>query len=288
MKNETCSLGNQQKNPKPLNDVQISSVNILGTKISIVNMRSVLKELENEIKAKQSQAQMVCVPNVHSVIIATKDQEFRKILNSAPMAVPDGMPLVWVSRFLGKRIPERVSGPDILYAFSKIAAKKGYSFFFMGAAAGTADKMAKELKREHPFLKVVGTYSPPYGKFSREENRRIIEMVNKAKPDVLWVAMTAPKQEKWIWMNKMALKIPVAVGVGAAFDFLSGNVRRAPVWIQKAGLEWLWRLIQEPKRLWKRYLVDDMKFFWLVFKQKLNQIKNPAENIPKRNETTYH
>jgi len=246
--------------------MDIKTVNILGTGFSRINMENTLKIIEKLItNGRKSQ---VCVTNAYSLVLMQKDKEFEDITNSASLVVADGKLLVWISRLYGEPIPERVAGPDLVYEFCKISAKEGYKLFFLGSDFITLKKMVENLKKVFLHLRIAGVYSPPFKKrFSERENEKIVVSINKVKPDVLLVGLGAPKQEKWIWKNKDELQVSVLVGVGAAFDFLAGTVRRAPKWMQKCGLEWLFRLCQEPGRLWKRYLIGNAIFLWLVAKE---------------------
>lgn len=241
-------------------------ISILGVQVHRVNMEDSIKLFKKFIS--DNGKHQICVPNVYTTILMQNDEELKKIHNSCSLAIPDGMPLVWVSKLYGKPIPERISGSDLFQKFAEVAAQRGYKFFFLGATPETIKKMTMKMKEEYPSLKIVGIYSPPFMKeFSEEENQKMIEIINKTKPDVLWLGLTAPKQEKWIGRNLHLLEVSVAVGVGAAFDFIAGKVKRAPDWMQKIGLEWFYRLRQEPKRLWKRYLIGNTIFIWLVIKE---------------------
>lgn len=241
-------------------------IKILDIQFHCVNMEDSIKLIEEFIADKGKH--QVCVPNVYTTVLMQKDDEFKKFHNSCSLAVADGTPLVWLSRLYSKPIPERVAGPDLFKEFIKRTARKGYNFFFLGTTTPLLKKMIENLKEKYPSLKIAGYYSPPFMKeFPEEENQKMIKIINKAKPDVLWVGLTAPKQEKWIGSNLDRLDVPVSIGVGAAFDFVAGSVRRAPNWIQKIGLEWFYRLCQEPKRLWKRYLIGNTIFIWLVLKE---------------------
>ncbi len=176
------------------------------------------------------------------------------------------------SRFLERGgLKERVAGPDLMNEFMKVANIKKYSNFFLGAAPGIARKMADNFLASFPKLKIAGIYSPPFGDFTRQENAKMIKTINAAKPDVLWVSFGCPKQEKWILDNMDRIRVPVSVGIGAAFDFHSGNLRRAPLLIQNMKLEWLYRLLQEPKRLWKRYFIGGFNFACIIMRQKFGK-----------------
>ncbi|MFS0821577.1 WecB/TagA/CpsF family glycosyltransferase [Bacillus sp. 1P02SD] len=211
--------------------------------------------------------------NVDHIMNVQKDSKFREIYNNADLIVADGVPVVWASKLLGNPLKEKISGSDIIPKLANKLVEKNYSLFFLGADEGVAAKAAENLKENYPKIKVVGTYSPSYG-FEKNEGeiKRIIEMINNSKPDLLFVGVGSPKQEKWIYKYYQDLQVPVSIGVGATFDFLAGNVKRAPLFMQKSGLEWFWRLIQEPKRLWKRYLVNDSKFIILFINELIKKM----------------
>jgi N-acetylglucosaminyldiphosphoundecaprenol N-acetyl-beta-D-mannosaminyltransferase len=191
------------------------------------------------------------------------------------MVVPDGMPLVWLSRLAGHRETGRVCGPDLMVALCGRAEAAAYSHFFYGGAPGIAEKLAANLTHLFPGLKVAGCHSPPYRPLTATEDKEIIRSIDQSKADIVWVGLSTPKQEKWMAAHVGRLRAPVLLGVGAAFDFHAGMVRRAPVWMQRAGLEWLFRLLSEPRRLWRRYLVMAPKFIFLAAGQKLGLKRYP-------------
>ncbi len=234
-------------------------VRILGVPIARVSMASALAEAERLI-ASGSGPSWVGVCNTYTAVLARRHAALRSFYGAASLNLPDGMPLVWASRLYGRPIPERVSGPDFLLAFARVAAVRGYRFFFLGATPDVLEDLARNLRASVPGLVVAGTHAPPYGPFSAEDDRRMVDAVNAARADVLWVGMSAPKQEAWLFRTGGRLRIRLGVGVGAAFDFFAGRVRRAPAWMRGAGLEWAWRFAQEPRRLWKRYLVGHTGF----------------------------
>jgi len=237
-----------------------------GTKIDNLTMREVINGIEELIQKEESS--YVVTPNAAHIVLLQKDKEFKKIYQGARLAIPDGMPLLWGAKILGKSLREKVSGSDLLPAFCEVAAKKRYKLFFLGAGPGVAAKAARILTQKNLGLKIIGAYSPPFGfENDKGENRKIVQVIKEAKPDVLFVGLGAPKQEKWIWRHKDELQVPVSIGVGITFDFIAGTVKRAPEWMQKCGLEWLFRLCQEPGRLWKRYLIGNAIFVWLVLKE---------------------
>ena len=247
-------------------------VNILNVEVSRYDLDETMTLFSNAID--NNQKLRVCVTPVNCVLWAYRDENLKRIYNSADLVTADGVPLLWASKFLGSSIKGRVTGLDLLPEFSKISAEKGYKFFFLGAAEGVATKLANWLKNENPGLNVVGTYSPPFeDQFSESENDNMIEMINKSKADILWVSLTAPKQDYWIEEHFDRLNVSITIGVGAAFDVVAGNIKRSPKWMQKAGLEWLYRLIQEPRRLSKRYLVEAPQFIPLIVRQKWSTLR---------------
>jgi N-acetylglucosaminyldiphosphoundecaprenol N-acetyl-beta-D-mannosaminyltransferase len=216
----------------------------------------------------------VCTVNAYQAVKASEDKTFLKVLNDAEIVVPDGMPLVWYSRLLKKPVSERVSGYDFFCSFSKFADKKKYSYFFFGGKSDTVlEKIKHRLKKEFSNIKVKGLICPPImNSFPDEYDDYVVSTINKCRPDILWVGVSAPKQEKWIYKNIGRLNIKMAFGIGAAFNFYADTVRRAPLWMQRIGLEWLYRIYKEPKRLFKKYMVNNTKFIILVFKDSLRRI----------------
>jgi len=199
-----------------------------------------------------------------------RDPEFREIYDQAALVLADGVPLLWAARFLGTPIREKLSGSDVFHDLCRLAAERGFRVFFLGGREGAAMRAAEVVRRRYPGLRVVGVYSPPFG-FERDhgEGARIDAMLTEARPDLLLLGLGSPKQEKWAARNSSRLGIPVTMGIGITFEYTAGMVRRAPAWMQTVGLEWFFRLLMEPGRLWRRYLVDDPRFFWLVLKQRL-------------------
>ena len=218
----------------------------------------------------------VVTPNVDHLVKLEDDREFRDVYARADLVLADGVPLIWASRLLGTPIRCKVSGSDVFPAFAPIAAANGLRLFFLGGRPGAAARAADVLRGRHAGLRIVGTYAPPFG-FDRDplENARAVERVRAAAPDVLFVGLGAPRQEKWIARHLAELSVPVSMGVGVSFEFVSGDVRRAPVWMQRHGLEWSWRLAMEPRRLWRRYLVEDLRFLRLVAGEKLGRRRHP-------------
>lgn len=241
-------------------------VNILGTEVSRYNLSETMEFMSEAIQGGKKLR--ISVTPVNCILWARNNPKLREIYNTAEVVTADGVPVVWASKVLKKPIRGRVTGLDLLPEFAKVAAERNHSFFFLGAAEGVAESLAASLKEKNPGLKIAGTYSPPFAaQFSDEENQKMIEMVNRSNADVLWVSLTAPKQDYWIANHFDKLNVSVAIGVGAAFDVVAGNIKRSPAWMQKWGLEWLYRLIQEPRRLSRRYLIEAPVFLPLIMKQ---------------------
>ncbi len=211
---------------------------------------------------------LVVTPNAHHAVLLREDARFRAVCEGAWLSVADGMSLVWASRLLGTPVPERVSGVDLFESVCGAAAGTGLGVFFLGGRAGAAEGAARTLQARYPGLRIAGTHCPPHG-FEAEaaEAARAVEAVRAAAPDILFVALGAPRQELWMHEHALALGVPVSAGIGASFDFVSGMLPRAPAWVQRAGLEWLFRTLVEPGRLWRRYARTNPRFVALVLRQ---------------------
>jgi N-acetylglucosaminyldiphosphoundecaprenol N-acetyl-beta-D-mannosaminyltransferase len=229
-------------------------------------MDDALKHLEYLIRTKSKKYICVC-PN-HTIMESQKDEKLKNIVNSADMATPDGMSVVWACKFLGYTNVKQVCGTELMLAFSALSVEKGYTHFYYGGADGVPEKLANKVRQKFPNLKIVGTYSPPFRQLTESEDKTVVDMINQVNPDVVWVGLGMPKQELWMGEHFGRINAPLIIGVGAAFDFLSGRKERAPKWMQCAGLEWLFRLIREPRRLWRRNLYHPV-FFYKVFLQKI-------------------
>ncbi len=251
------------------------TANILGLDIFNLNMKETIKRIEYFLEKKEKYY-CVFTPNVDMTMISLKDVNLKKSLLGADILVADGMPLVWASKLFGKPLKEKIDGSDLFFNFCELASKKGYRIFLMGAKEGVALRASEILQEKYKGLNIVGTYSPPFGfEKSIDENEKIVKMLKKSEADVLFVGLSEGKGEKWIFQNKDIYKIPLSIQVGATFDFAAGDKKMAPQYVKKIGFAWLWRLIQEPKRLWRRYLIDDMRFFYLIFLQKFtNRFNN--------------
>ena len=243
----------------------MSRIKFLNTEVDNLTMNEAVQKIEQLILNKKPS--YVVTPNVDHIVKLESDKEFQEVYKEADLILTDGMPLIWISKLKKNPIKEKVSGSDLFPDVCKLAAYKGYKVFLLGAAEGVAAKAAENLKEKYKGLNVVGTYSPSYG-FEKKEHeiQEIIKMINEVKPDILAVGLGAPKQEKFLYNYRKQLNVPISLAIGASIDFEAGNIERAPEWMQYSGLEWFYRLCKEPKRMFKRYLVDDMKIFKLVFK----------------------
>lgn len=243
----------------------MSRIKFLNTEVDNLTMEESINEIEKLVNKKNPS--YVVTPNVDHIVKLENDEEFKKVYKEADLILTDGMPLIWISKLKKTPIKEKVSGSDLFPRVCEMAAKKGYKVFLLGAAEGIAVKAAENLKNKYEGLDIVGTYSPSYGfEKNNEEIEKIIDIINKAKPDILAVGLGAPKQEKFLYKYRKILNVPISLAIGASIDFEAGNIDRAPKWMQKLGLEWFYRLCKEPKRMYKRYLVDDLKIIKLALK----------------------
>jgi exopolysaccharide biosynthesis WecB/TagA/CpsF family protein len=257
-------------------------VDLGGVLIDRVNLGSAINRVRGFLRSGQTN-QIVTV-NLDFVAISRREPAFRDTLNGADLAVADGMPLVWVSRMADEPLPQRLTGVDLVDECCQLAVETDTSIFLLGAAPGVAELAGQRLRERFPGLRIVGVYAPPFAPLTEEENERILQTINAARPDFLFVALGAPQQDIWIRANRDRLDVPVCMGVGCVLDLLAGVVSRAPSWMQQAGLEWLFRLLQEPARLWRRYIVDDLPVLAWLMRQALdrNQPNPPLSGVPVR------
>jgi N-acetylglucosaminyldiphosphoundecaprenol N-acetyl-beta-D-mannosaminyltransferase len=240
-------------------------VNILGVGVSALNMESALREAE--LLLERGEQGYVCVTGVHGIMEAQSDEEFRDILNRSFLTTPDGMPTVWLGRARGFKQMTRVYGPDYMLGLCERSLVRGYKHFLYGGKPGVAEELRDELTRRFPGLNIVGTYTPPFRPLTLAEEVELRLQLEASQADVFWCGLSTPKQERFMAAYCHRLPVKLMVGVGAAFDLLSGNLSEAPDWMKNAGLQWLYRLIKEPKRLWRRYLLNNPRFTWLAFLQ---------------------
>ena len=249
------------------------SIKILGSRIHTLPLRKVLQLMEQWIHAPQNERCLhrIIVTGFHGIWKAYQDPELKQILNSADIWVPDGIAPVAIAKLQGLGEIQRIPGAELMQAFFELADQKGYRSFFYGDTDKTLNGLREKLENSYPGHEVVGAISPPFRTLTEEEDEKMIQMINQAKPDVLWVALGMPKQDRWIFEHRDRLKVPVAIGVGAAFAFVSGDVKRVPEPIGAWGLEWLWRLIMEPSKLWRRDFIDGPRFLWHVARELIQE-----------------
>ena len=245
----------------------IPRCNVLGVGVSAINPTIALVTIIRWIDRREHH--YVCVTGVHGVMESQRAPELQQIHNRAGLVTPDGMPLVWISRLQGFRHVDRVYGPDLMLAVCERSAERGFRNFLYGGREGVAERLSARLRERFPRLQVVGTYCPPFRPLTEEEDARVVAMINRSGADIVWVGLSTPKQERWMAAHLGKIEVPVMIGVGAAFDFHTGLVPQAPRWMQRSALEWLFRLLAEPRRLWRRYLVNNPAFIMLILFQAL-------------------
>jgi N-acetylglucosaminyldiphosphoundecaprenol N-acetyl-beta-D-mannosaminyltransferase len=238
---------------------------MLGVPFDNVTTAEAVAAIEHMVASRQPH--YLVTANVDFLVQAQSDVELRHILVQAHLVLCDGTPLVWASRLLGNRLPERVAGSDLAPVLLKVAAEKKYRVFLLGATPDSVEEAASRLRSKHPSLIIAGSYSPPFNALLHMNHEEIKRRVQEARPDILFVAFGCPKAEKWIGMHYRELGVPVVAGVGATIDFLAGRVKRAPRWMQKAGMEWIFRMACEPRRLFRRYMKDLWVFGWRIAAQ---------------------
>jgi bacterial polymer biosynthesis proteins, WecB/TagA/CpsF family len=239
----------------------IPTVTILGVEIADINMEWLLDFTDRNLS--DLSGDYICVSNVHTTVKSYGDPAYRAIQNGGILAIPDGGPLSTVGRKRGAKQISRTTGPDFMGEIFKISAEKGYRHFFYGSTPETMEKLLANITERYPGITVAGSYSPPFRQLTDEEDEEVVAMISRANPDFLWVGLGAPKQENWMWTHQGRVQ-GLMIGVGAGFDYFAGNIQRAPAFMQNHNLEWLYRLMQDPKRLFKRYLVTNSKFIWLA------------------------
>ena len=257
----------------------METCNILGVNIAVTNMKETVEFLQDNLESIKGN--YICVSNVHTTVMSYEDEGYRKIQNGGVLALPDGKPLSSYSRKKGFTNAERVTGPDLMYEIFKISEEKGYRHYFYGSTDDTLDLMKEKLLKRFPKLQIAGIYSPPFRKEAVKEDQEVIDMINETRPDFLWVGLGAPKQERWMYLNRNRINA-IMLGVGAGFDYCADKIQRAPKWMQKASLEWLYRLMQDPKRLFKRYYETNKKFIYLTKFKAKNKMKKVCDEMEKK------
>ena len=237
----------------------VRTFSVLGVHVNAVQIPAAIAQMERWIEARDATT-YVAVTGMHGVSVSRREPAFRAVLNGAGMVVPDGMPLVWIGRLRGFSLRRRVYGPELMLEFCRATAARGLRHYFYGGAPGVADTLAARMAERFPGLIVAGTCSPPFRPLTPEEDAAIVAHINESNADIVWVGLSTPKQERWMHQHRTQLHVPVLVGVGAAFDMHAGRLKQAPPWMRENGLEWLYRLVQEPRRLWHRYIVLGSQF----------------------------
>lgn len=234
---------------------------VLAIRVSAIQIPDVIARMKHWIRGCRV-VHYITVTGMTGVMEARRDFHYRGILNAADLVVPDGMPLIWLGRWHGYPLARRVYGPELMDVFCRDTGDQ-FKHFFYGGAPGVPELLAETLHRRHG-IRVAGTCSPPYRPLTSNEDAEVVALIEKTAPDVLWVGLGTPNQENWMYEHRERLTVPVMLGVGAAFDFHTGRLRQAPHWMREHGLEWFFRLLAEPKRLWRRYLVSGSQFAWNV------------------------
>ncbi|MCI0744936.1 MAG: WecB/TagA/CpsF family glycosyltransferase [Verrucomicrobia subdivision 3 bacterium] len=247
--------------------MKIDRVNVLGIGVSAINMDTALQVIVDAVRRREKG--YVCVTPVHGLMEGYDDERVRKVLNGALLCTPDGMPMVWISRLAGRREVRRVYGPDLMLALCELSCREGFTHFFYGGANGVAAKLSETLRVRFPGLAVAGCYEPPFRPLTSSEEAELAQRVSAHRPDIFWVGLSTPKQDLFMAEYLPKLDTTVMIGVGAAFDFHTHRIKQAPRWMQQSGLEWFFRLCQEPRRLWWRYLKHNPRFVFQISLQAL-------------------
>ncbi len=249
------------------------TVEILGVKVNLENYDSAIERVEEHINRRYPTG-YVTLMSANNLVNAQRNQLFKEIGNKTYLSLPDGISLVWIARYKGaKKIKTNIRGTDFMYKLFERTFQKKYKHFFYGGKKGVAVQLKGIFENKFSRIKIVGTYCPPFRKLTEEEDRKICEIINSSGTDIVWVGLSTPKQEYWMYGHKDKLNVSLMIGVGAAFDFHTGNVKEAPRWMQSNGLEWIFRLFTEPRRLSKRYLIgNSLLMYWLI-REKFNKEK---------------
>lgn len=253
---------------------QTARVNILGSRVDAITMQDAVATTQQALAEKSKG--YICVTGVHGIMEARRDRKLSRIFDHAMMVVPDGMPTVWVGHLQGHRHMERVAGPDLMLEIFKRAEFRDVTHFFYGGKEGIADELSAGMKQRFPWLRILGSYTPPYRELSNEEEAELVRQVHVLKPDIIWVGISTPRQEEFMTHLLPKLSTTLMFGVGAAFDFHTGRIKDSPAWVKRAGLQWLHRVIQDPRRLWKRYLINNSAFLWQMGLQFAGVRRYPA------------
>jgi N-acetylglucosaminyldiphosphoundecaprenol N-acetyl-beta-D-mannosaminyltransferase len=247
---------------------------VLGVPIAITDYEEAMDVMDGMIARRERG--FVCALAVHGLMVSRTDPDMRAAVTNASLVVPDGMPLVWAANALGENLPNRVYGPELMLRYSDRCAERGHRVWLYGGRdQASLIELALRMRRRHPGIKIVGGYSPPYRTLTDREEEGILRQIDEARPDVLWVGIGVPKQEKWMARIRDSVEVPVMCGVGAAFDFHAGRISQAPPWMQERGLEWTYRIAQEPRRLLPRYIYYNPRFM-IAFARQLRRDRRAA------------
>lgn len=258
-----CTYSNEKNTfTRKVEKNKIPTCNIMGVNIAAINMEWLLEYLDKNIDLLRGD--YICVSNVHTTVTSYEEPDYCAVQNGGLMAIPDGGPLSTVGRKRGHKNMARTTGPSLMGEIFKISAEKGYRHFFYGSKQETLDLLDQKLNESYPGIQIAGMYSPPFRPLTEKENAAVIKMINDSKPDFVWVGLGAPKQERWMADHQGKID-GLMLGVGAGFDYYAGNIERAPEWMQKRNLEWVYRLLQDPKRLFNRYWHTNTKFIWNAY-----------------------
>lgn len=244
-------------------------VNILGFYVDKITMNELIQKIDSFVGNPIGRPHTIVLLNPHLLLEARKNKEYEEYIKNSDVVTADGIGIILAAKLRGEKFPERVTGTDLMPELGKLCARKGYALYLLGGEPGVAEKTKEIYEKKYPGIKIVGAH---HGYFSLEEEDGIVKDINIKNTQILIVCMGAYRQEMFIKRNLDKLNVALCFGNGAAFDFISGRVKRAPKWMQKAGLEWFWRLIHEPRRLWKRYLIGNTIFIWLVFKELVKKL----------------
>lgn len=245
-----------------------TAFHILDMKVNPVQYADILNQMDLWIR-NQDKGRYIMVANVQSVMESHKNLLYKKAADNADLIVPDGMPIVVVGRWRGFHLKQRADGPGLMAEAMKVTGEKGWRHYFYGGTPETIIILIERLQKQWPDVQVAGSYAPPFRPLTDEEDKEVVEKINNSNADVLWVGLGNPKQEIWMQEHRDQVNVPVMLGIGQAFDLLAGLKKHAPIWMSNMGIEWLYRLVKEPRRLWKRYLINNPWFIYLVLKEEI-------------------
>lgn len=257
----------------------MTTIRLLDTPVHALTYDEVLSSVAGWISRRVRPPATMIQTNALTLVTTQEDRSYMEVVRHADLSLPDGMPVVWLLRRRGCRISSRIYGPDLMIAMAERAAAEGWRCFLYGGAPGVPEAVGSLLEQRFQGIQIVGTISPPFRPLTSDEDREICSAINAARPDILWVSLGGPNQDRWIEAHRARLDLTVMHGVGAAFDFLAGRIPQAPRWMMNAGLEWFFRLMVEPRRLWRRYTIKNFKFCYYVITRELFRRKDTTETV---------